>query len=140
MEFLAVTDGYVVRLARGELIIETLQGLCEKLGIEGGFFYGLGAVDEVELAHYNVDDKEYSAEVYGEPFELTNITGSIGMYENEVVVHAHVSLADMNMRAVGGHLVEGRVSGTLELFLKKLDRLEKQDDKETGLKVFDLKR
>ena len=43
------------------------------------------------------------------------------------------------MKAFGGHLVESKVSATVEVFLEAFKNpLEKKIDKETGLKLFDL--
>ncbi|MCR4264481.1 MAG: DNA-binding protein [Candidatus Roizmanbacteria bacterium] len=128
---------WAIRIARGEKIISTLSSFCRENKIEGGAFYGIGAVDEVELAHYSVDDKKYSRKKFHEPLELTNITGTIGV-EKEVIVHAHVTLGRPDMSVIAGHLVEGRISGTLEVYLTDMPKLLKKYDPETGLTLFDL--
>ena len=129
---------FVIRIERGELIIEQLKIFCQQQNIEGGFFYGIGAVDEVELAHYNVESKKYSSIKFLQPLELVNITGSIGK-EADLIIHAHATLANPKMEVIAGHLVEARVSGTVEIFLTPLEKLEKKLDQETGLKLFTLK-
>ena len=128
---------WMVRVARGETIISSLTDFCRKNNITGGAFYGIGAVDEVELAHYSVDDKKYSSKKFTEPLELTNITGTIGV-ENELIIHAHVTLGRPDMSVLAGHLVDARVSGTLEVYFTQTPKLIKKKDKETGLKLFDL--
>lgn len=130
---------WVIRLARGETVVGSLTSFCKKHALYGGFFYGLGAIDNLEIAHYNVTTKKYASKTYREAFEVTNITGSIGIEEKtkNVIIHAHITVTDNHMRAFGGHLVEARVSGTLELYLVSLPPLAKVYDKETGLKVFD---
>ncbi|HLB60715.1 MAG TPA: PPC domain-containing DNA-binding protein [Patescibacteria group bacterium] len=133
------TDHWVIRLARGESVIDSLTSFCKKKKISGGFFYGIGAIDQVELAHYNVVTKHYRTQELSYAYEVTNITGSIAIDKKtcEIIVHAHITLSDSKMRAFGGHLVEARVSGTLEMYLVSLPPLLKIHDDKTGLKVFD---
>ena len=128
---------WVIRIERGEKIIETLKVFCQKQKISGGFFFGLGAVDEVELAHYDVGKRKYSSIKFNQPLEMTNITGSIGQ-EKELIIHAHATFSDTKMNALAGHLVETTVSGTAEIYLIKLPALPKKLDPATGLKLFDL--
>ena len=52
---------YVIRLAKGDELIENLEMFVEKEEVEGGFFYGLGASDNFEIAHYNVETQKYSS-------------------------------------------------------------------------------
>jgi len=126
---------FFIRIIRGEGIIEQLKSLCRKEKINGGFFYGIGAVDRVELAHYNVSSQKYSSLKFTQPLELTSLIGSIGV-EKELIVHAHAVLGNAKMETITGHLVEARVSGTAEIFLLKSGRLNKKLDPETGLKLF----
>jgi uncharacterized protein len=129
-------NSYVIRVKRGERIIRELTEFCKSERIEGGFFYGLGAVNQAELAHYNVQTQKYSSKKYTQAWEMTNITGSVGLYENEIIVHAHASFSDSKMHEFGGHLVEATVSGTAEIYFTVLPKMEKIIDLETGLKVF----
>jgi hypothetical protein len=130
-------NSFVIRIKRGEKIIESLAAFCNKEGIEGGFFYGVGAVDETELAHYDVGKQKYSSLKFDKPLELINITGSIGK-EEELIIHAHAVLGDTDMQTIGGHLVEAKISGTAEIYLTKTEKLTKKKDSQTGLKLFSL--
>ncbi len=130
---------YFIRIKRREKILASFKKFCQKEKIEGGFFCGLGAVDQVELAHYDVATKKYSAKKFNQPLELTNITGDVGIYEKDLIIHAHATLADKNMKCLAGHLVEAEVSGTAEIYFSLTPRLEKFFDEETGLKLFQLK-
>jgi len=129
-------NNFVIKIKRGEEIIKSLTLICKKEKISGGFFFGVGAVDRVELAHYDVDKKKYSSLKFNQPLEMINITGSIGR-EKDLIVHAHAVFSDIKMKTIAGHLVEARVSGTAEIYLKSLPKLNKKYDQETGLKLFD---
>lgn len=136
MQFQKFENRYMIVLARGEKVMACLERFCDKEKIEGGSFYGLGAVDQAILATYDVPNKKYQEQkIYG-VFEVTNLTGTIGMLDNKRIVHAHMTVADEQLLARGGHLVEARVSGTMEITVIPLDRLTKQHDQKTGLNVF----
>ena len=132
-------QNYIIRIARGEEIIASLKKFCQKEKIKGGFFYGLGAVDEAEIAHYDVSAKKYSSKKFNTVLEMINLTGNIGFFQKEIIIHAHASFADKNMHPLAGHLVEAKISGTAEIFLTKTKKLEKFYDQETGLKLFSFK-
>jgi len=133
-------QNYIIRLARGERIIESLKKFCQKEKIISGFFYGLGAVDKVEIAHYDVSAKKYSSKKFNLALEMVNLTGNIGFFKKEIIIHAHASFADKNMQVLAGHLVEAKISGTAEIFLIKTKKLEKFFDQDTGLKLFSFKK
>lgn len=131
-----LAEGYLLRLERGEKIIEQLQKFCEMSSVRGGFFVGLGAVDEVELAHYDVETQTYSRSVFQEPFEVTNLVGSVGLAD-QLIIHAHISLGRKDMSMLGGHLMEAKVSGTMEIWLTTSEQSwMKIKDPVTGLWVF----
>lgn len=131
---------FLIRLDRGEKIIQSLQSFCQKNKIQGGFFYGIGAVDNAEIAHYDVATKKYSSKKINQALEMTAILGNVGFFEKEIIIHAHVNFADKQMKVIGGHLVEAEISGTGEIFFVKLSKLTKKYNQETGLKLFEFKK
>lgn len=142
MEILRVSDKQlVVRVERGGQVMESIKRLVSEEKMMGGFFYGLGAIEDVELAYYDLELKKYMTRKFEGSHELTNMTGNLSWFEDELVVHAHVSLANREYQAIGGHLVEGVVSGTVELFVSEFDeKIERKEDQATGLKLMDLKK
>ena len=72
--------------------------------------------------------------------EVVSLIGDVGMVNGKPQVHAHASVAlpDGTMR--GGHLLEGVVWPTIEVFFTALPLgLLKERDEETGLSLFNLK-
>ncbi|HUV71987.1 MAG TPA: PPC domain-containing DNA-binding protein [Clostridia bacterium] len=137
MRFQKIEDRYLLMVKRGESIVASLEKFCQEEGIKNGFFYGIGAVDEVELAHYSVENKKYSSFKLKEPLELVSLIGNVFLGpKGELIVHAHASLSRPNGEMIGGHLVEGKISGTGEIFFTPLtSTLAKSYDQETGLKI-----
>jgi len=130
---------YIIRLNRGEKIIESLSIFCKKNNIKGGYFIGIGACDELEIAVYDVSKKQYFNKKYKEALEITNLTGTIGLFNKELIIHTHITCGNSKLNAIGGHLIEAKISGTAEIIVYKSNNLSKEIDPETNLKVFSLK-
>ncbi len=126
----------IVRIRRGNYIVKTLESVTISYAIKAASFFGIGALDGVELAHYNVFKKKYSTRKFKQELELVSLIGNIAWFEGKPLIHAHATLSDPNMKPIAGHFVEGRVSGTCEISLNILNiKIEKTLDPETGLKV-----
>lgn len=153
---------YVLRLGRGEEVIETLQSFAQKQGIKGAFFFGLGAVEQVHLAYFDRNLKQYSTRYFQEPHELAPVVGNITRAHNDddygdgdgdteayndndkesngddIIVHAHGTLGNQASEAFAGHLQKAVVAITLEIIIiliQNESKLTRQLDPETGLKL-----
>ena len=120
MEFRKFGDTYVVRLDRGEEVIASLTELCTKENIVLGSIEGLGAADHVVVGLYNVGKKEYHKTEFNGPMEITALTGNASRKDGEVYLHIHINLCNEQMRLLGGHLNECRISATCELFVRSI--------------------
>lgn len=140
MHYSKVGQGkFLIRLKRGELVNESIMKFCQKMGIKNGYLSALGSIENPTLAHYRVDTKKYSEKTLKGVYEVVPLTGNIGLYQGQPLIHNHILISDESMTAFGGHLVEAKVSATLEIVLIKLDtKLTKSLDEEIGLKLYDL--
>ena len=94
MEYRKFGDTYVVRIQRGEEIIEQLTALCKIENIRLGSIEGLGAAGKVTVGCYNVEEKHYYKTTFeGGTFEITSLTGNISEMNGEVYLHVHMSFA-----------------------------------------------
>lgn len=133
------SNKYLIRLLRGEDVNESIEKFCRELNIKNASVSGIGSIENPTLAHYRVDSKKYKEKILNGIFELTSLIGTVGVFENEPLVHVHVTLSNEEMKAFGGHLVKGRVSATVELVLTVFDtKFTKSHDNEIGLKLWDL--
>ena len=129
----------IIRLEKGEEVLESLSSFVSKHNISNGAILGLGSLENPTLAHYRVADKRYSEKTLKGIFEVTNLTGTIGLFENEPVVHIHVTLSDENMLGFGGHVVKATVSATMEIVIWSYpSSFEKKQNDKIGLKLFEL--
>ena len=132
-------DVHIILVERGEKVIEKLTQYCKEHKITAGFLTALGAVDEAEVAHYIVDNKEYSSKIFKEPMEIANMTGNIAAMEGEPYLHCHISLGRKDFSLVGGHLKEATVHAVCEVYLVQIKtRLERAKDEGLGLNVWKL--
>ena len=139
MNFRKIKGTYLIRLDRGEKIIENLRNFCIKNRIRCGYFSGIGALGEVDLAHYIVENKKYTTKTLKQPLEIVSMTGNIAAMDNEVYLHCHITLSDEKMSAIAGHLKEGRISATCEIVLVKLNsRVNRKYDDTAGLNLLEL--
>lgn len=139
MKFKQIRDTYFIRLERGEKIIETLKDFCAKNRIKCGYFFGIGALGEVELAHYIVENKKYTSKALKQPLEIINMSGNITAMNKEIYLHCHITLSDEEMKAIAGHLKEGVISATCEVILVKLGAaIERKYDDFIGLNLLNL--
>ena len=139
MKFKKIKDTYFVRIKRGKKIIETLKQFCTKNDIKCGYFFGIGALGEAELAHYIVENKKYTSKTYKQPLEIINMNGNITTMKKEAYLHCHITLSDEKMNAIAGHLKEGTIAATCEIVLVKLNAtINRKYDEATGLNLMDL--
>ena len=127
----------VVRLQKGELLLEGMGDLCRREGIRNGVILtGFGSLYESCWSGAVKPDyppREFFRETSTEALEILAISGVIADYH----VHAHVVLSKRE-RAFGGHLEPGcRVFSLVELAIAKLDHLmlQRQVDAETKQKL-----
>lgn len=130
---------YLIRFERGELINESIAKFCGEQNIKNAQFSAIGSIESPTLAHYKVTTKKYSEKKFEGTFELTSLIGNVAQFNNKPLVHSHVNISDENMDVLGGHLVEAKISATVEVVLENLDSsLHKSFDEEIGLKLWDL--
>ena len=136
MRYRKLNRTYVIVLSKGEKIIESLTELLIKNEMPMAYFWGIGAVSEAELAHFNLEKKEYSYKKFKGQLEIVSMIGNLAWLEGKPVVHAHISLGDNKMRLSGGHLKEATVSATCEIVLKVFEeKVERKHDPEIGLNL-----
>ncbi|HHV47200.1 MAG TPA: DNA-binding protein [Tissierellia bacterium] len=137
MEYRRFKDKYVVRLQRGEEIIESLTRLCRENDIKLGRVTAIGAANKAKIGLFNVETKEYHSKELEGDMEITNLSGNISRKDGEVYLHLHITLCDKDNRAFGGHLNMAVISATCEMIIDVIDGyVEREFDDEVGLNLF----
>lgn len=127
---------YLIRLFRGEDILESLQKFCRhNPDIGSGHIQGIGAVSEAIIGFFN--GTEYLENSFSENLELLSLIGNIAQNE---IVHVHGVFGREDGSCIGGHIFKGcLVSVTCEIHISILEpKVSRTEDPDTKLKLLDL--
>ncbi len=123
-----------IKLDRGEEVADSIGAIAREKGILAASLNGLGALEDVEIAYFDVEKKVYEKSKLEGSWELLSITGNITIRDGVPFPHLHVVLSDRDCRVRGGHLVKGVVSVTAEIFLLPFPvPIHREMDDEIGL-------
>ncbi len=135
-------DGYnhIVRLEKGELLIECLTKLFYEQKLPSCWIVGLGGAAWAELGFYHLEKKEYEWKKLNQPLEILSLQGNVAWDNDQPVFHFHGSFSDDKLQSFGGHIKELEVAGTCEIMLHKWygDKLTRCQDDVVGLKLLDI--
>ncbi len=138
MDYRKFKNQYVIRLDRGEEIVESLKEIAGKENIKLAYLTGIGAVEKVTAGVFDTKEKVFKGHTWEGDLEVVSIGGNINTMNGETYVHFHISVADERGNVFGGHLQEAVISGTGELVLTKIDgEVDRTFDEEIGLNLFD---
>jgi len=138
MRAIKIDDWFMLRLVRGEDVIDCLKTFVRLRTVAGGRLTGLGAADAMTVAFYDMATGEYRPQQHEGIIEVMNMTGNLSWYNGEPHVHVHVSAAEEKSGAFGGHLVSARVSASMEITIVPThSRLTRLLDSTTGLPQLD---
>ncbi len=135
-------DGYnwLVRLDKGDLLVENITKLVKDENIEGAWISGLGAAMWAELGYYDLAGKQYHWKKFDQLMEITGIQGNVAWADGQPVLHMHGTFSGKDFQTVGGHIKELAAGGTVEIFLHRWfdGKLNRVQDDQTGLKLLDI--
>jgi hypothetical protein len=139
MHFYKAPSTTILRIDRGEDVVETITKFCVKEGIVNAYFSGIGAVETLTCGYYNLDEKQYHFKDYAEPLEVVSLSGNVILRDGKPFVHVHGVFTDTENRVFGGHIVEMKVHVVLEVMLTPLQSaLERHMDDCIGLALMRL--
>lgn len=122
------------RLSEDEDLLEAITLRAKQTEITSGFFILIGAVKRAKIGFYR--QEKYKSIEIAEPLEIASCMGNISVKEQELIVHAHIVLANENGKVFGGHLMPGCIiSATGELILIEAAdaRIQRKFDERTKL-------
>jgi len=136
MKFKKYGSKWIIRIDKGEDIVQTLKKFCEDNNIKLGTINGIGAVNKITIGLFETKTKKYHTKEFTGDYEITNLSGNISTMNKEVYLHLHITLADKNQHACGGHLSSAVISGTGEILIEEIEgEIEREFNKEVGLNL-----
>lgn len=136
MDYKKFGTNYLVRLDKGDEIIESLMELVRKENIKLGSVSGLGAVDRAEVGLFKPSTKKYHSKVLEKDMEIVNLVGNISTMDGQPYLHLHIALGDEDLNVVGGHLNSAVISVTGEIVINVIDgEIDRKKDEEIGINL-----
>lgn len=131
---------FVCRLNYESDLLDSIRRFADEKGVKVAVFFVLGAVKKARFSFYDQEEKRYLEHEIDEPMEVLSCIGNISKMKEETIVHGHIVLSNRKGRSYGGHLRNGTIVFSAELFIMELEGtvLEREYDEVTGLNLFKL--
>ena len=136
MEYRKFGDKYLIRIDKGEELVDTLKKFCIDNKIKLGAITGLGVTNKVTMGIFETQSKKYySKELIGN-HEIAPLYGNITTMGSEVYLHFHVNLGNDEHMSFAGHLTSAYVSATVEVIIDAIGgEVDRKFSDEIGLNL-----
>ena len=139
MRFKQFGDRYVLRLDSGDPVMKTLTDFLGAQGIDFAFLSAAGGVRSVRLGYWNARTLAYDEKDFEEQLEVLSFQGNSSLKDEKPFLHVHGIFGRPDFSVIGGHVKEGRVHPTLEVWVRaEAARVRRARDQATGLDLLDL--
>lgn len=140
MEFKQFDNKYILRIDKGEELVESLKHFCQEQQIKLGTISGIGATNKVAFGLFETKTKKYLQQELNGDFEICPLLGNITTMNGETYLHLHINLADKEQHSWGGHLNKAYISATFEGVIEKIDgEVDREFSEEIGLNLLKFK-
>ena len=137
MEYKKFNKTIVVRIDKGEEILEKIKEIALKEKIKLANINALGATNDFTVGVFKTSEKKYYSNSFQGDFEIVSLTGTINTMNKEFYTHIHMSAGDSEGHVFGGHLNRAIVSATCEMIINIIDgEVDRYNDEEIGLNLF----
>ena len=139
MKYERLGNKVVIRIDKGEEIVDALKTICKKLDIKLGSIVGIGATDKVTIGLLNTKTKKYQEKEFTGDHEIAPLVGNITIMNGEVNLHLHVTICNVEHKALGGHLTSAVISATFEGIIDVIEgQVTREYNDEVGLNLLKL--
>jgi len=129
----------MLKLEKGEEIIQSLTRVCKNEGIKLASLSGIGAADNLRIGSMDPLTGIYASRTFTGMLEITSLSGNITMRNGEPFPHIHIVVGDENCNAYAGHLLEANINVTCEIVLTIIDgEITRSFDDSVKAKTWDL--
>ena len=136
MEYKRFDKDIVVRIDKGEEILEKIKEVAIRENIKLATVTALGATNEFTIGVFKTEEKKYYSNLFQGDFEIVSLTGSINTMNDEFYTHIHMSAGDEKGNVYGGHLNKAIVSATCEMFIHVIEgKVDRELSKDIGLNL-----
>lgn len=138
MEYRVFGDSIVLRIQKGEEILDTIKAVCEQEKVALAEVSGIGAVNDVTLGVFNSEKFEYESQQFTGDMEIASCTGNVSQMKGQTYLHLHMVVGNVTRGVVhAGHLNRAKVSLTGEFIIRRIDgSVDREYSREVGLNLF----
>lgn len=137
MDYRKFENTIIVRIDKGEEIIEKVKEVAVKEKVKLATIQALGAISEFTVGVFKTKEKEYLANNFNGSFEIVSLNGTINTFHDEFYCHLHMSAGNDKGEVFGGHLNRAIVSATCEMVIAIINgNVGRYFDEEIGLNLF----
>ncbi|MBO4915899.1 MAG: DNA-binding protein, partial [Oscillospiraceae bacterium] len=104
MDYRRFQDTLIVRMDRGEEILEQLQIVSERENVRLAEVSALGALNDFTVGVYNTAEKKYYSNRFEGAYEIVSLTGTVSTMDGAYYAHIHMSAGNDRGEVFGGHL------------------------------------
>ena len=139
MEYKKIEDKIVFRLEMGEGLMESTQRIATAENVKLASINGIGACSKIEMGYIDLSIKEYVFKTFEGNLEILQATGNITLKDGEPFPHIHISVANEDCKAFGGHLNEAIISATFEGVMQIMDHeINREFNEDLGLALMNV--
>lgn len=139
MKYQRFEQTIIVRMDKGEDIVEQVKNVALKEKIKLASISALGAINEFTVGVFKTKEKKYYANEFKGDFEIVSLTGTINTMNDEYYSHMHLSVGNDQGQVFGGHLNKAIVSATCEMVIQIINgEVDRYFDEEVGLNLLKL--
>jgi len=134
-------DGYnyLLRLQRGESLINALNTFAREAKLKSAWCQGIGGAESATIGYYDLANRNYLWHDINELVEITSLSGNLAWVDDEPFWHLHGVFGDKNFQSLSGHIKNLTVGATCEIFVHSSQRkITRALDPEVGLKLLNL--
>lgn len=139
MKYQRFEQTIIVRMDKGEDIVEQVKNVALKEKIKLASISALGAINEFTVGVFKTKEKKYYANEFKGDFEIVSLTGTINTMNDEYYSHMHLSAGNDQGQVFVGHLNKAIVSATCEMVIQIINgEVDRYFDEEVGLNLLKL--
>ncbi len=127
---------FILALKMGENLFEGIIRCAKDVGLKSASISGLGALNDVTVAYYDLATKTYHTKLFSGMYELISLHGNIATLDGQPFLHIHAALGQEDYSVVGGHIMSATVGPSAEITIVPLtETINRAYDDQTGLKL-----
>ena len=136
MEYRRFGDTYLIRIDKGEEVLDRLAAFAAKEGVRLAAVSALGATDDFTVGVFDLEEKRYHPCSFTGNHEIVSLTGTVTEKDGGPYLHLHMSAGGPDGRVVGGHLTKAVISATCEMTVTVLPgAVDREFDEDLGINL-----